>query len=220
MSTTDRFCFAFVLLFERMTLGYFHFSYQLHNFTLLDGNGLLNLSESELIILLGRNVDANFAAGGVGGAGNIGQQQGLSEDIIASLPTRIIPDPVSTSLNSKEEDLTEEVVGEIVVEAEVGEDLVEGPEASIKAATTASLGTDLEPSKASSSAASTAATSSSSSSFSSCSVDTCPICMDALAPGHVAKHLPCLHAFHAKCVDKWLRMSRRCPMCNHCVSDE
>jgi hypothetical protein len=50
-------------------------------------------------------------------------------------------------------------------------------------------------------------------------VESCPICMEPLAPGDVAKSLPCLHAFHAKCIDQWLRTSRRCPMCNHCVGE-
>lgn len=188
--------------------------------SLSGGNGLLNLSESELIVLLGRNVGANFANGG---GGSLGQQQGVSEDIIASLPTRIISNPTTSSLNSKEEGLQEEeVVRELEVEVEEGS--VAGQEVSSKAAASAPLATDLDLPSSSSATTPTndsiSCSSTSASSSTSCSVDTCPICMDAMAPGHVAKNLPCLHAFHANCVDKWLRMSRRCPMCNHCVSDE
>ena len=40
---------------------------------------------------------------------------------------------------------------------------------------------------------------------------TCSICMDALESG--VKALRCGHAFHAACVDRWLRISRTCPTC-------
>ena len=202
-----------------------HFPFIPFTHSLTGGNDLLNLSESELIILLGRNVGANFAIDR--DSGSLGQQQGLPEDIIASLPTRVIPGPATRSSNSKEEGLPEEEVGEVEVkvEVEVEEGSVAGQEGSFKAAARAPLATDLD--LPISSAATTATNDSSSSSntsgassSTSSSVDTCPICMDVMAPGHVAKNLPCLHAFHATCVDKWLRMSRRCPMCNHCVSDE
>jgi len=47
--------------------------------------------------------------------------------------------------------------------------------------------------------------------------DGCPICMEKVVAGDVVKRLPCLHCFHAHCVDKWLRTSARCPMCNRPV---
>ena len=49
----------------------------------------------------------------------------------------------------------------------------------------------------------------------------CPICMDPLSHGRgLVKTLPCLHGFHADCVDKWLRTSNKCPLCNHCLETE
>ena len=45
----------------------------------------------------------------------------------------------------------------------------------------------------------------------------CPICLEKQGPGDIVKALPCLHAFHASCVDKWLRRSARCPLCNNAV---
>ena len=32
--------------------------------------------------------------------------------------------------------------------------------------------------------------------------------------------LPCSHAFHAECVDQWLKEKDTCPMCKACVAEE
>ena len=42
----------------------------------------------------------------------------------------------------------------------------------------------------------------------------CYICLEEFRGGEEIRELPCRHAFHRKCVDKWLlRSSRRCPTC-------
>lgn len=42
----------------------------------------------------------------------------------------------------------------------------------------------------------------------------CYVCLEDFAIGEEIRELPCRHAFHAKCVDKWLlHSSRRCPTC-------
>ncbi|TVU27938.1 hypothetical protein EJB05_19442, partial [Eragrostis curvula] len=43
----------------------------------------------------------------------------------------------------------------------------------------------------------------------------CPICLDAMEPGRPVRVLPgCNRAFHRDCVDRWLAISPRCPVCN------
>jgi hypothetical protein len=41
----------------------------------------------------------------------------------------------------------------------------------------------------------------------------CAICCCGYSPGDAVRLLPCKHHFHQKCIDSWLRMSTRCPMC-------
>ena len=46
----------------------------------------------------------------------------------------------------------------------------------------------------------------------------CYICLDTFRGGEVIRTLPCGHAFHRACVDKWLlRSSRKCPTCRAAV---
>lgn len=42
---------------------------------------------------------------------------------------------------------------------------------------------------------------------------TCVICLSKFELKSKIRPLPCNHAFHAKCVDKWLRANRTCPIC-------
>lgn len=43
----------------------------------------------------------------------------------------------------------------------------------------------------------------------------CPICLEPMEPGRAVRVLPgCNRAFHKDCVDKWLAISPRCPICN------
>ncbi|CAM0944671.1 unnamed protein product [Alopecurus aequalis] len=43
----------------------------------------------------------------------------------------------------------------------------------------------------------------------------CPICLDPMEPGRAVRVLPgCNRAFHLDCIDRWLAISPRCPVCN------
>jgi len=41
----------------------------------------------------------------------------------------------------------------------------------------------------------------------------CVVCMCDFETRQVVRVLPCAHEFHAKCVDKWLKTNRTCPIC-------
>ena len=42
----------------------------------------------------------------------------------------------------------------------------------------------------------------------------CAVCLGAVEEGETALALPCCtHAFHARCVDAWLRLRPTCPVC-------
>ncbi|XP_026191320.1 chromatin modification-related protein EAF1-like [Cyclospora cayetanensis] len=43
--------------------------------------------------------------------------------------------------------------------------------------------------------------------------DKCAICLDLFVEGKLVRFLPCLHFFHASCVDTWLQQSDKCPVC-------
>ncbi|KAJ1280336.1 hypothetical protein BS78_04G224000 [Paspalum vaginatum] len=43
----------------------------------------------------------------------------------------------------------------------------------------------------------------------------CPICLDPMEPGRAVRVLHgCNRAFHRDCIDQWLGISPRCPVCN------
>lgn len=42
---------------------------------------------------------------------------------------------------------------------------------------------------------------------------TCSICLEQVNIGDVIRSLPCLHQFHANCIDPWLRQQGTCPVC-------
>merc|ERR1719189_963053 len=46
-------------------------------------------------------------------------------------------------------------------------------------------------------------------------VDRCSICLEDMGPGSKIRTLPCLHLFHRRCIDKWLKQpgQLRCPVC-------
>ena len=43
----------------------------------------------------------------------------------------------------------------------------------------------------------------------------CSICLEDFKNGDERKIMPCLHGFHASCLDKWLRSNGSCPICKH-----
>jgi len=50
-----------------------------------------------------------------------------------------------------------------------------------------------------------------------CSAKECVICLDVIQPDNI-EFLPCFHAYHAKCIQKWLRQKNTCPLCKSPVN--
>ncbi|KAJ8760348.1 hypothetical protein K2173_012586 [Erythroxylum novogranatense] len=42
---------------------------------------------------------------------------------------------------------------------------------------------------------------------------TCTVCLEQVDVGELIRTLPCLHQFHANCIDPWLRQQGTCPVC-------
>lgn len=43
----------------------------------------------------------------------------------------------------------------------------------------------------------------------------CSICFENFSKGNKVKELKgCQHAYHSKCINKWLENEKRCPVCN------
>ncbi|KAK6933154.1 Zinc finger, RING-type [Dillenia turbinata] len=42
---------------------------------------------------------------------------------------------------------------------------------------------------------------------------TCTVCLEQVNDGELVRSLPCLHKFHASCIDPWLRQQGTCPVC-------
>jgi E3 ubiquitin-protein ligase RNF38/44 len=47
----------------------------------------------------------------------------------------------------------------------------------------------------------------------------CVVCLCDFEPRELVRSLPCQHEFHARCVDKWLKMNRTCPLCRADVTE-
>lgn len=47
----------------------------------------------------------------------------------------------------------------------------------------------------------------------------CVVCLCDFEAKELVRSLPCLHEFHARCVDKWLKMNRTCPLCRADVTE-
>ena len=41
----------------------------------------------------------------------------------------------------------------------------------------------------------------------------CPICLENYEIGDKIVYLPCFHLYHSKCIKKWLKFSKTCPLC-------
>jgi len=48
---------------------------------------------------------------------------------------------------------------------------------------------------------------------------TCVICMCEFETRQTLRVLPCSHEYHAKCIDKWLKSNRTCPICRGDASE-
>lgn len=48
--------------------------------------------------------------------------------------------------------------------------------------------------------------------------ETCSICRDAVAQG--TRLRSCGHCFHADCINEWLGMNTRCPVCRHDIREQ
>lgn len=42
---------------------------------------------------------------------------------------------------------------------------------------------------------------------------TCSVCLEQVTEGELVRSLPCLHQFHANCIDPWLQQQGTCPVC-------
>jgi hypothetical protein len=41
----------------------------------------------------------------------------------------------------------------------------------------------------------------------------CPICLGEYQTEESVRTLPCVHAYHADCIDAWLKTCNNCPLC-------
>uniref|UniRef100_A0A9J8BX04 RING-type domain-containing protein n=1 Tax=Cyprinus carpio carpio TaxID=630221 RepID=A0A9J8BX04_CYPCA len=48
---------------------------------------------------------------------------------------------------------------------------------------------------------------------------TCAVCLEDFRTKDELGVLPCQHAFHKRCLVKWLEVRCSCPLCNNPVSD-
>ncbi|XP_021757288.1 E3 ubiquitin-protein ligase SDIR1-like isoform X1 [Chenopodium quinoa] len=46
---------------------------------------------------------------------------------------------------------------------------------------------------------------------------TCTVCLEQVNVGELIRSLPCLHQYHASCIDPWLKQQGTCPVCKYKV---
>lgn len=46
----------------------------------------------------------------------------------------------------------------------------------------------------------------------------CVVCVSHMESEDLVRVLPCMHKFHATCIDNWLRQNPTCPLCRQDVS--
>jgi len=46
-----------------------------------------------------------------------------------------------------------------------------------------------------------------------CDDENCTICLGKFKQYDVIRTLPCMHKFHAECIDEWLKKKTACPIC-------
>ena len=42
----------------------------------------------------------------------------------------------------------------------------------------------------------------------------CTICLDEYVVNEQISYLTCFHFFHSSCIKKWVKNSKKCPLCN------
>ncbi|XP_016351083.1 RING finger protein 44-like [Sinocyclocheilus anshuiensis] len=47
----------------------------------------------------------------------------------------------------------------------------------------------------------------------------CQICFSEYKAGERLRILPCLHDYHVKCIDRWLKENATCPICRADISE-
>src|SRR5207248_9774127 len=47
----------------------------------------------------------------------------------------------------------------------------------------------------------------------------CSICLESYEDGDELRNLWCSHHFHKDCVDEWLKLNKKCPMCREDVEE-
>lgn len=50
--------------------------------------------------------------------------------------------------------------------------------------------------------------------------DPCSICQEEYVVGDEVRELPCGHFFHSACIDRWLVIQKKCPLCRHDITVE
>lgn len=49
-------------------------------------------------------------------------------------------------------------------------------------------------------------------------VTECAVCLESFSPSSVIRGLPCGHAFHDACVERWATIRETCPLCREVVT--